>query len=754
MSFYNTGNPVPSIDPRDLDDNAKHVDELVNSTLPTFTDRLGAERRTLAGIEADADAIVLRDELAAPGGSGLIGDLSIPITKHGAIADWNGTTGTNCKDAFLATWNEFISGNYRSMSVPLGSFYLELVDSDLTDVGFNRDFAFLMATGKKGLVLTGPGELHIRCSSSTKRVVFAVFKDCDNCKVINFNLTGDLVKQDGVPNSETGVAMGFMFYHCTGSGASHNTVKNILVPFWFTGQPKSPATTTDVSAACYLTDNTIENFEQNSTFGAGAYGLRVQNNTFINGYTAFKVSQNPSSDAAAGKAGLVNFTGNTVYWTPDAQFAAVFFSPTNAEAAVGLMIECANTDVFVGPNTISLEGVTTPSLPLIGNAGPIVIFESPNEGTAGALITRKVTIQGGAYTAKTGYSTRYAIDSTAKVYDLVITGVTHVGGIRVQSGAVPATVYGDIIIKGNTGHGIAGTTLALTVGLGRWKNAKIEQNSLTGIAGQETSGYETILFPSGFVCEKLIMNDNTLENGGISNFSSPAVTCTSLVSTGCTARGFDLATIGTLRAVLENDYATTGTACKLTLDAATMASCRVSVGGSCSSPSGGNSSTALNLNGGLLRLNPTEMFANSGSAFVFGAGVTLQGGEYYGNGIPTLPAIFGSRYVDFAAGANGAYLKTTSSGASGWFRSDTFISGTATVDIPSVAANGTYSFDVTVTGAAFGNTSLATGGNSTGVGLVWSAQVSAADTVKVTVYNPTASAIDPTSQTITVRVFK
>ena len=64
MSFYNTGNPVPSIDPRDLDDNAKHIDEIANSTLPTFVDRLGVTRRTLAGIEADADAIVLRDELA------------------------------------------------------------------------------------------------------------------------------------------------------------------------------------------------------------------------------------------------------------------------------------------------------------------------------------------------------------------------------------------------------------------------------------------------------------------------------------------------------------------------------------------------------------------------------------------------------------------------------------------------------------------------------------------------------------------
>ena len=30
MSFYNTGNPVPSIDPRDLDDNAKVLDGFSN----------------------------------------------------------------------------------------------------------------------------------------------------------------------------------------------------------------------------------------------------------------------------------------------------------------------------------------------------------------------------------------------------------------------------------------------------------------------------------------------------------------------------------------------------------------------------------------------------------------------------------------------------------------------------------------------------------------------------------------------------
>lgn len=94
MSFNNTGNPVPSIDPRDLDDNAKHIDELTNSTLPTFVDRLGTTRRTLAGIEADADAIVLRDELASSTGSDLIGYLSgtlseeiagkVNVLRHGA----------------------------------------------------------------------------------------------------------------------------------------------------------------------------------------------------------------------------------------------------------------------------------------------------------------------------------------------------------------------------------------------------------------------------------------------------------------------------------------------------------------------------------------------------------------------------------------------------------------------------------------------------------------------------------------------
>lgn len=50
---YNTGNPVPSSDPRDLSDNAKILDNLVNADKPEHPDRLGVPRKTWHGMEED-----------------------------------------------------------------------------------------------------------------------------------------------------------------------------------------------------------------------------------------------------------------------------------------------------------------------------------------------------------------------------------------------------------------------------------------------------------------------------------------------------------------------------------------------------------------------------------------------------------------------------------------------------------------------------------------------------------------------------
>lgn len=61
---YNTGNPVPSTDARDFMDNVQNTDVAVTSQQPTWTDRLGAIRKSWAGIEAEDQAQKAARELA------------------------------------------------------------------------------------------------------------------------------------------------------------------------------------------------------------------------------------------------------------------------------------------------------------------------------------------------------------------------------------------------------------------------------------------------------------------------------------------------------------------------------------------------------------------------------------------------------------------------------------------------------------------------------------------------------------------
>ena len=61
-----TTNPVPSTDPSDLLFNAGKLDEVVNGTASSFTDRLGVARRTVAGINAAADNVLNSIGYAVP----------------------------------------------------------------------------------------------------------------------------------------------------------------------------------------------------------------------------------------------------------------------------------------------------------------------------------------------------------------------------------------------------------------------------------------------------------------------------------------------------------------------------------------------------------------------------------------------------------------------------------------------------------------------------------------------------------------
>ena len=90
-----TTNPVPSTDPSDLLFNAGKLDEVVNGTANSFTDRLGATRRTVAGMNADFDAQladaesdlnVYRADAAASAAEALGYLQTIRATSYGAYA--------------------------------------------------------------------------------------------------------------------------------------------------------------------------------------------------------------------------------------------------------------------------------------------------------------------------------------------------------------------------------------------------------------------------------------------------------------------------------------------------------------------------------------------------------------------------------------------------------------------------------------------------------------------------------------------
>ena len=90
-----TTNPVPSQDPSDLLFNAGKLDEVLNGTGTSFTDRLGTARRTVAGMNADfdtqladaeSDLNVYRADAAASAAEALGYLQTIRATSYGAYA--------------------------------------------------------------------------------------------------------------------------------------------------------------------------------------------------------------------------------------------------------------------------------------------------------------------------------------------------------------------------------------------------------------------------------------------------------------------------------------------------------------------------------------------------------------------------------------------------------------------------------------------------------------------------------------------
>lgn len=98
MSRFNTGNPLGSGDPRDLDDNAKNMDLAVNSDELSWRDRFGRDRKSFEGMEREFDSAqhsreARFNDFIASSGYQFVGDYGpgIEITEYNQlIRDSNG----------------------------------------------------------------------------------------------------------------------------------------------------------------------------------------------------------------------------------------------------------------------------------------------------------------------------------------------------------------------------------------------------------------------------------------------------------------------------------------------------------------------------------------------------------------------------------------------------------------------------------------------------------------------------------------
>ena len=579
MSFYNTGNPVPSIDPRDLDDNAKHIDELANSTFPTFVDRMGVTRRTLAGIEADADAIVLRDELA---------DSTDPSKGAGMVGFLPAGAG--------AVGRPVLSKLRESVSVE---------DHGATGDGVTNDTAKIQSV--------------IDATPAGVPVIFDLSK--------TYSVDSLTLKPGGIYKTSALFAPGHdhtQINPCIKYRGTTGNVFNLGTP------GASPVR------------------------GVALLGLAVDGNGTTGAICSWAAFRGTIQGCVFHDAKDIILFQNTTSWAGEnLVISNQFYNFTDAIRSIGIYA----IDGFLEDNRI-FSGVRG-----------IVLAEM-----AGWNITLNHTYGiSGAHMDLTG--------SLCMVHHNYCDNIQSVGILLTISTAVSGTQI--------TSNNITGVTTSNVIAIHAIANATGKANiinntvwfvtALTGTTGIKTSGPATFF--------------GSVLNNQVEQADTPYDLHSAPTTDFVEARSNRLLINGTEMRFGHNGNATW----QNSLMSVTLA--------------------------------PSGLFAaNAGSL-----ALRTSGG---------------------ASGSGELYLKASGSGNTGWTQVVTAIKGSATVDIPSIAPAGTHAFNVTVTGATLGNSAKAACGNATAAGLMWSEQVLSADTVTITLFNPTGSAIDPTSQTINVTVFK
>ncbi|MGL4517070.1 MAG: hypothetical protein ACRCUH_10325 [Shewanella sp.] len=176
MTTYNTQNPVPSVDVRDLYDNAQNLDKLTNGTAATYPDRLGFSRKSYKGMELDFSTFLASSGFELPAlvyvdGSPLTVDRPAQLIERGGSL-----YGVKVSETFPAT----LTGVFATDQARL---------VERTDSAIRQELAAPGGAGLVGLDLAG---------SSTTVAEFAQNRGAIIAKGLGVGVDSTAVLQDAV----------------------------------------------------------------------------------------------------------------------------------------------------------------------------------------------------------------------------------------------------------------------------------------------------------------------------------------------------------------------------------------------------------------------------------------------------------------------------------------------------------------------------------------------------------------------------
>ncbi|MBU3109904.1 hypothetical protein [Clostridium gasigenes] len=377
------------------------------------------------------------------------------------------------------------------------------------------------------------------------------------------------------------------------------------------------------------------------------------NNICVNSLQCgIKLSSHPLINAETLNNSYNNVISNNIFtWEKDYEFGLVQWDVGKTYSPVGIMLQCHSSTTKISNNVIDMSMI-------------IQVIPNPIQESAGISIIRGATDEGYYYKnidvtgnfIKPYFNKNISLVVSPYVENLNISGNTMEGKIIISSTAVFPKQFGTLTINANTiSNSIAFNYLSLTC---NFRKIDITNNIFN--SKNVGSGYNSLIELNDITSEYLTISGNSMEVGEIISYSATKLNIKKINISNNFIQAVTLNTHANTLSVnlCGNSIYNAKNTFYLISDSLTTI---FNISGN-----GGYVTGFVNLNQGRIRINGNSLSTHSGTPFTFGASVFIDGGEYWGSGVPTASALSGVRYYDFSVTLDNTYIKTTTTGATGW----------------------------------------------------------------------------------------